>query len=236
MRQKGNTVVFNDALDSTEGEINIDAGTLTTTGPVTVKDDTIKAKSWMLNGSLTAGDGSVLQAEQFGDASDGSSTLSQTVTLNDTSLLVHGDISNNDALNAAKDAIADAKNTGATYYAGKTLELGDTGKLHLNPTTEQLSGTDSIVFGDGSMLIVDSSVFSANDAKAVFTSTDSKTAIVDAGSTLYAVNAHANDTFTVFGDQINGADGSKPQWSEDNILADTPMLEGSYTDDGKVTL
>ena len=232
---RGNEIYFTGALDSTEGEINIDAGTLTTTGSVTVKGDTIKANSWILEGSLTANGSSVLQAEQFGDASDGSSTLSQTVTLNDTSLLVHGDISNNDALNAAKDAIADAKNTGATYYAGKTLELGDTGKLHLNPTTEQLSGTDSIVFGDGSMLIVDSSVFSANDAKAVFTSTDSKTAIVDAGSTLYAVNAHANDTFTVFGDQINGADGSKPQWSEDNILADTPMLEGSYTDDGKVT-
>ena len=231
---KGNAIVFNDALDSNEGEINIDAstGTLTTNGAVNVVDDTIKAKSWILNGSLTAGDGSVLRAEQFGE-DEGSSTLNQTVALNGTALLVHGDISDT-ALKAAQDAMADAGNlSGGTYYAGKTLNLGTDGNLHLN-ATETDATSNAIVFGDGSLLIVDSSVFSAEAADAIFTSTNPASAIVDAGSTLYAVNAQSGDTFTVFGDQINAAEDTG-RWSVNNILADTPMLEGSYNENGEVT-
>ena len=229
---RGNEISFNGVLDSTDGEINIDAGTLATTGPVTVKDDTITAKSWILNDSLTANSSSVLQAEQFGDDAEGASTLNKTVSLNDSSLLVHGDLSDS-ALNAAKDAITDAGNTGSSYYAGKTMKLGNDGNLHLNAA--EADRTNAIVFGDGSLLIVDSNVFSAEGAEAVFTSTNDVTAVVDAGSTLYAVNAQSGDTFTVFGDKISGAEGSKPQWTVDNILADTPMLEGSYNEDGDVT-
>ena len=231
---KGNAVVFNDALDSAEGEINIDAstGTLTTSGSVNVVDDTIKAKMWDLKGTLTAGDGSVLQAEQFG-ITEGKSTLSQTVTLNGTALLVHGDL-NEKALNAAKDAMADAGNpNGGTYYAGKTMNFDGSGNLHLN-AADLDKADNAIVFGDGSLLIVDSRVFSADGADEVFTSSGSENAIVDDGSKLYAVNAQSGDTFTVFGEQITAADDTG-RWAEGNILADTPMLEGSYTDDGKVT-
>ena len=231
---RGNSVSFTGVLTSTDGQISIEAGTLTTSGAVTVKDDNIKAKSWILNDALTAGSNSVLQTEQFGTDTNGASSLSKTVTLNDNSLLVHGNISDT-ALKAAKDAIADANNSGAAYYAGKTLNLDTDGKLHLNPTAEQTSGSSAIVFGDGSMLIVDSGEFSAADAGAVFTGTGTATATVDAGSKLYAVNAHSGDTFTVFGENISGTGETTPQWAEKNILADTPMLKGSYAENGDVT-
>ena len=217
------TVQINGALDSTKGKVHVVAtDTLNTSGAVTLVEDTVWAAKWNPSEAITATD-TVLQIGQFGTAGPGSS-LNESVTLNGSSLLVHGDTSEG-ALNEAREAIADAGNTGATYYAKDTMNLDSEGYLHLNATEDQAS-TNAIVFGSGSMLVVDSDAFSGTD-KAVFTSTSTGSAHVDAGSKLYAVNVQYGDEFTVFGSNITPTGA----WSDENVLSDTPMLKGSYNEE-----
>ena len=217
------TVQINDVLDSTKGTVHVVAtDTLNTTGAVTLVEDTVRAAKWNPSDAITATD-TVIQIGQFGTEETGSS-FNESVAMNGTSIFVHGDTSE-EALNEAREAIADAGNTGATYYAKATMNLGSEGTLHLNATEEQVS-SNAIVFGSGSMLVVDSEAFRGKET-AVFTSTSTKNAYVDAGSKLYAVNVQYGDKFTVFGDAItpNGA------WTDENVLSDTPMLKGSYNDE-----
>ena len=225
---QGDNVIFSGTLDSKEGQISITAEETLTTQAVTLQDDFVNAKKWILNGGLTAGKDSIKQVAQFGNDEHGASNLTQTVTLNDNALLVHGN-TDEDALNAARDVSAAAGNSGATYYAAKSLNLGnENGKLYLNATEDQ-TATNNIVFGKGSLLVVDSSIFSATDDPAVFTSTTTTNAVVAEESTLYAINVHAQDTFTVFDTSITATEA---EWQI--IRTDTPMLEGYYNENKDV--
>ena len=220
----GDEVAFT-SLNSTDGTIHIDAGMLTTTGTASVKNDTVSADKWNLGDTFTAGGKSVLQAGQFG-TTDNTSTLTKSVTLNDTSLLVHGD-TKSETLAQAQEAVTDVKHTGATYYSNKNLTFGEGGALHVNAET---GATDTVVFGSGSMLVVDSNVFGGTDAPAVYTgSAGSETASVAGDSWFYAVNAQHGDSITVFENF-----GTSATWDKNYIHTDTPMLEGTTNTEGDI--
>ncbi len=216
-------------LNSQHGTIEINADdVLTTTGPVVLAGDTITAKKWDPSDTITASN-SVLQAGQFGTGD--SSTLDQALTLNNSTLFVHGDAN----LDDVRAAIADTGHQGTTYYTDKTLNLsaadpnaGTTaGTLTVGDVAS--AGSNTVALGADSLLVIDSK---ALDGKEAFTYAQpggsGGTASIEDGASLHAVNVLHGQNVTIFGEGFGEVTGT---W--ENVSTDTPMLKAELSLDNK---
>ena len=222
-------VVFEQNFDSTKGQINVTAIDTLTTQAVTLQGDFINAKKWDLKGALTAGKDSIKQVEQFGTANDGSSTLSQAVTLQENALLVHG---STDALANAQAAVSATGHDGATYYTSKTLNLAAASTP--NPAGTLAVGTvdlntNAVAFGADSLLIVDSTALNGESAF-IYDQPEGTggQASVTEGAKIHAVNVKHDQNVIIFGEGFETVTG---EWED--VTTDTPMLGATYNNTDK---
>ena len=216
------------------GIVHLMADTLITKGMVSLTANdrsTVIAKQWTPKQKVVANE-SNLQVEQFGNNTDGTSSLGTTLVLAGTSpLLAHGSVSLAQIQTQEFGQFVGPRN--AVYYTSKTLNLAErSGQLSVGNT----SPNHTVEFTGESLLIVDSSVM---NRKNVFTygeegTTTGGTATVADVAKMYVPNARNQDQFTVFGEGF----ASKPQnagWTNpDNVMTDTDMLTATYEADTSI--
>ena len=219
---------------TSNGIVHLLADTLTTYGMVSLTandQNTVVVKQWTPYDKVAANE-SNLQVEQFGNNTDGTSSLGTTLVLAGTSpLLAHGSVSLAQIQTQEFGQFVGPRN--AVYYTSKTLNLAErSGQLSVGNT----SPNHTVEFTGESLLIVDSSVM---NRKNVFTygeegTTTGGTATVADVAKMYVPNARNQDQFTVFG---RGFD-NKPQnagWTNpDNVMTDTDMLTATYEADTSI--